>query len=90
MDEESLRKKIIYKSSKMGCKENDIIIGKFIHKFVHKMNIIELKKFDEFLNENDNDIYNWVLNKQPIPEKYRNDIFFAQLKNFILGQNDHI
>lgn len=65
-----LRKKLIYKSEHRGCKENDILLGKFTREFINQFSEEDLRIFDRFLNESDLDIFAWICKKQPIPENY--------------------
>jgi len=68
---ESLKKKIIYRSAYRGTKEMDLLLTSFVSSILDALTIKELKKLDEFLNCNDEDISNFYLNKIPI--KYFDD-----------------
>lgn len=70
MDEENLKRKIIYKSLKRGIRENDILLGNFTRENLAKMSLIEMKIYDDFLNENDIDIFNWISKDKKLPEEY--------------------
>lgn len=70
MDEENLKRKIIYKSLKRGIRENDILLGNFTRENLAKMSLIEMKIYDDFLNENDIDIFNWISKDKKLPEDY--------------------
>lgn len=67
---EKLIKKLIYKSKYCGCRENDILLGEYseakLHKYDHKL----LELYEEFIAENDLDIYNWVAMIKNTPQKY--------------------
>ena len=56
---ESLKKKIKYRSSYRGTKEMDILLSAFTAEIVAGLSLEELKKLDEFLNCNDEDIQNF-------------------------------
>ncbi|CAN0606490.1 unnamed protein product, partial [Ectocarpus sp. 12 AP-2014] len=56
---EELLKKLLYQSCNRGCKETDLIIGQFAKLNLDKMNAYELKTFEEILQMNDADIYDW-------------------------------
>jgi antitoxin CptB len=64
-----LLKKSIYQSKHRGCKEMDIILGNFAEKKCIKMTSQELELYLELLQENDVDIYNWMLGES-CHEKY--------------------
>ena len=63
---ESLKKKIIYRSSYRGTKEMDILLGSFVKKVINSLSLKELKNLDDFMNCNDEDIQNYYLNNVPI------------------------
>ena len=63
---ELLKKKIKYRSSYRGTKEMDILLTSFINSIMNDLEYSELLNLDNFLNCNDEDIYNFYLNKIPI------------------------
>jgi len=63
---EILKKKIIYRSSYRGTKEMDLLLSSFVLSVINSLSDKELKKLDDFLNCNDEDISNFYLNKIPI------------------------
>ena len=64
---ESLKNKINYRSSYRGTKEMDILLSKFAFKVIGLLSFNELKKLDEFMNCNDEDIMSFYSNKTPMP-----------------------
>jgi antitoxin CptB len=64
-------KRNIYKSIHRGCKENDILIGEFAKSELEKLSKTELLIYESFLEEDDLEIYNWLLGKEAVPEKYQ-------------------
>lgn len=62
--------KLIYRSNYRGCKETDFLIGNFAKEMLIKMSAVELLNFDLFLNEEDVEIYDWVLGKSASPKHY--------------------
>jgi antitoxin CptB len=69
--EENEFKKLLYRSNYRGCKETDILIGKFATSELGKFSYYEFNLFKDFLDENDWDIYNWLVGKTAIPNKYQ-------------------
>ena len=63
---ELLKNKIKYRASYRGTKEMDILLTSFVSSIVDKLEYFELLKLDEFLNTNDENIYNLYLNGIPI------------------------
>ena len=80
-DLETYKKKIIYKATHRGSKEMDILLGNFINKYVELFNKNELQQFDLILDNDDDDIYRWILSKNDIPNKYQNRVFSLLLNN---------
>ena len=64
-----LKKKILYLSTYRGTKELDILISKFVRKIINDLNLEDLKELRNFLNIDDQEIYDF----------YFSDI---QIKNF--------
>ncbi|MDC0427106.1 succinate dehydrogenase assembly factor 2 [Pelagibacteraceae bacterium] len=56
---ELLRNKIKYRASYRGTKEMDILLTSFVNSVVNNLEYLELLKLDEFVNLNDEDIYNY-------------------------------
>tara|TARA_B110000211_G_scaffold122632_1_gene141469 strand:- start:43 stop:297 length:255 start_codon:yes stop_codon:yes gene_type:complete len=59
---ELLKKKIKYRASYRGTKEMDILLKSFVNSVINILDLSELLKLDEFLNCNDEDIYNLYFN----------------------------
>ena len=69
MQRELLIKKLIYQSDKRGCKETDIILGRFSLVHLNNMSDAELEDYRHFLSQADSDIWDWVNDKtQPSDE----------------------
>ena len=71
---ESLKRKIIYRSNYRGTKEMDMLLQKFVNKYINELNQIELEDLHNFLNLEDEEIYNFYngkpLNKELEKKKY--------------------
>jgi antitoxin CptB len=65
--EEYLRKKLLYRSLHRGCKETDLILGKFAETHINNMNSKELQEFEIILNQMDSDIVSWVMRRASPP-----------------------
>ena len=60
---ESFKKKIIYRANYRGTKEMDILLSKFVDKYINKLSSQQLNDLYEFLNLEDEVIYNSYQNK---------------------------
>ena len=61
---ESLKKKIIYRANYRGTKEMDLLLSKFVDKYLNKLSKNELIDLFDFLNLEDEIIYNYYFNKK--------------------------
>ena len=75
-------KKLLYRSCNRGCKETDLIIGRFAKENLDKMTDEELEVFSELLELSDADIYDWYIKKKPLPVEKINPVV-TRLLNFI-------
>ena len=63
---ELLRNKIKYRASYRGTKEMDILLTSFTNSIINNLEYFELLKLNQFLNMNDEDIYKFYFNNDPI------------------------
>ena len=70
----NLRKKLQYRSLNRGCRETDILLGKFATSELAAMSDEELVIYEKFLDEYDGDIYKWLTRQAEMPEEYQNNI----------------
>ena len=61
------RKKLLFHSQHCGMKENDILLGRFAAEMIMSLSDSEIDAFESLLRETDNDIYNWVTERDPVP-----------------------
>jgi antitoxin CptB len=63
---ELLKKKIKYRAAYRGTKEMDMLLTSFVNSVINTLDLSDLLKLDEFLNCNDEDLYNFYLNNNSI------------------------
>ena len=56
---EILKKRLIYRASYRGTKEMDILLSKFVNKYINKFDNIHLEELEKFLNFEDEIILNY-------------------------------
>ncbi len=71
---DDLRKRLLYRSSHRGMKEMDVLLGGYATDFLQNMTSDELQAFGQLLDENDNDLLNWILEREPVPEDHSNPV----------------
>ncbi len=59
---DSLKKKIKYRSEYRGIKEMDLILGKFVKKYVDTFSYQELEDLYNILDKDDDDLLKWYSN----------------------------
>ena len=59
VNNEILKKQIIYRSMHRGTKEMDLLLGNFVKTHIDELNIAELKDLAKLLIIDDEVIYNW-------------------------------
>ena len=83
INNETLKKQIIYRSMHRGTKEMDLLLGNFVKKHIDNFSNTDLKDLEKLLFIEDDIIYKWYFQKYPdiaIP----NTKVSAMLKNFKL------
>lgn len=64
-----LKKKILYRCNKRGCRESEIILGNFLKQHINNTNNDLLSDLDLLLSHDDNEILEWIHNKKTPPLK---------------------
>ncbi len=63
-------KRLKMRSMRRGIKEMDIILSAFADQRLAAMAPTDLDLFDALLNENDQDLYQWVTGQVPTPDPF--------------------
>ena len=83
INNETLRKQIIYRATHRGSKEMDILLGKFVKKYISELNTKDLKNLNEIMIIDDDLIYDWYFNKVNNKKIADNEVS-QKLRNFKL------
>jgi antitoxin CptB len=75
-----LIKKLLYKSNYRGCKETDLILGSFAHKYIDALSDNELLDFEVIVNEMDPDILDWLNDVCTVPQNISKSLL-AKISN---------
>ena len=78
---ESLKKKLLYRSNYRGTKEMDMLLSNFVRLNIEKFPESQLYELEEFLNFEDEDIYNYYQNNIS-NKKIDNNSISVLLKKF--------
>jgi antitoxin CptB len=84
VDKEIRLKRLYFRSKHRGSKETDLVLGSYAATAIHAMDEAMLDEFEAFLDENDNDIWDWVSGKS-LPQDGRYAKLIGELrKNYEL------
>ena len=64
-------KRLAMRSMRRGIKEMDIILSAYATQNLDKMDEATIQLYDVLLDENDQDLYQWVTGQVPAPEKFK-------------------
>ena len=78
---ETLKKKIIYRANYRGTKEMDLLLSKFVDKYINTFSKNELEELFEFLNLEDEIIYNFY-NYKKLDKKFKKNKIFELFVKF--------
>ena len=81
-----LIRKLIYRSWHRGTKELDMILGNFAESNLHNLNETELNEYLVILDEEDPDLYQWLVNNQN-PNKNIDMNIINKIRDFINDNN---
>lgn len=63
-------KRLKMRSMRRGIKEMDLILSAYAEARLERMDAAELDLYDALLQENDQDLYQWVTGQRPAPDAY--------------------
>jgi antitoxin CptB len=68
-------KRLQMRSMRRGIKEMDLILSAYATRNLVSMNLDQLDLYDALLNENDQDLYQWVTGQVSAPAQFSDLIF---------------
>lgn len=70
MDLDPRRKRVLFRANHRGMNENDILLGGFVKARIADLDPAELDQLEALMEENDNDLYLWIIGERPVPEAF--------------------
>ena len=67
-------KKLSFRAWRRGFKEADIILGNFADDYLGSMSDAELDIFEVLLEVPDQDLYGWIIEREPAPAEFQSEI----------------
>lgn len=83
------RKRLAFRAWHRGTKEMDFILGTFADRQLESLDNAGLDRFEALIDVPDQDLYNWVTGREPVPDEYDNDIM-AELRSFRFKPKDYL
>ncbi|WP_300541623.1 succinate dehydrogenase assembly factor 2 [Maricaulis sp.] len=68
------RKKLRIRAWRRGFKEADLILGRFCDDHVGAMTADELDMFERLLDQADQDLYGWIIERAPTPAEFEGPV----------------
>ena len=75
------RKRLLFRCCHLGMAENDILFGRFAKARLRHLSDEQVGRFEMLIEQDDNDLFNWVSGKEAIPPVHDHDIM-DMIKNF--------
>lgn len=63
-------KRVRIRAWRRGTKEMDLLIGGFVDSEGTKLDAAALRALEDMMEENDNDLYQWVSGQRPGPQRH--------------------
>jgi antitoxin CptB len=70
--EEMRRRRLLWRATHRGIKEMDILLGRFATARLADMTPQALEELEAIVSLADQDLFEWIMKKSPVPEKLRN------------------
>lgn len=74
-------KRIIYRARHRGMQETDLLLGRFAERRLESLSPAQLDRFEQLLDQPDNNLFDWITDKRPAPSAFDHDVL-AMLKAF--------
>jgi antitoxin CptB len=82
IDDQTLRKQLLFRSWHRGTREIDLILGRFAERHLAGMDRNRLDAYARLLENTDPDLYNWLTEREPLPAGIRDDIWRLLMASF--------
>jgi len=74
---ETRRRRLLFRAEHRGFKEADLVIGGFARRNLPNMDSTALDEFEVLIETQDQELYAWIVGREPVPDEFRGPIFDA-------------
>lgn len=67
---ENRLKRVLMRATHRGIKEMDIILGNYARAYLPDLDVGSLDELEALMEENDQDLYQWVSGQMPAPARF--------------------
>jgi antitoxin CptB len=67
-------KRLKFRAWHRGFREADLILGPFADTYAHKLTAEQLDAFEALMEQADQDIYEWIVERTPTPPEFDGEI----------------
>ena len=71
LEQSPVIKKLLYRSTHRGCKETDLLLGRFFTEKFFEFSEGEISIYEKFIEEDDALIYDWIMGAEKTPDAYQ-------------------
>lgn len=71
------RRRLLFRAEHRGFKEADLVIGGYARAHLTGMSEAQLDEFEALLEVPDQDLYAWVVGREPVPPEHDGPVFRA-------------
>jgi antitoxin CptB len=72
--EDTRLKRLKFRAWHRGFREADLILGPFADSHAESMTPAQLDEFEALLEQNDHDIYGWIVGRAPTPPEFETEL----------------
>lgn len=72
--DETRLKRLKFRAWHRGFVEADLILGPFVDRHAAELSAAQLDTLETLLDEADQDLYAWIIGREPIPEKHDTEV----------------
>lgn len=79
-DIETRRKRLLWRASRRGMKEMDLLLGGFARDCLATLEETELRELEAIVELPDNELLGWIMGQSPVPPEHRSKTLEALLR----------